>query len=96
MKKYLLLFLLLIFSNCVFSQYSNKIYISTERHTFNIVTGLSIIGVGLSIQPLILRTQSGPAYRYPEIAIPVSLGITLTMSGIIEGIKKEKKKIVNN
>lgn len=92
MKKYISLLLFIIFTNCVFSQYSNRIYISTERHTFNIVTGLSIIGVGFSIQPLLLRTQSGPFYRYPEIAIPITLGITLATSGIIEGFKKEKKK----
>ena len=88
--KWFLFFLLFCRLNLLFSQQIPQ-YIYVEKSEFKIVTGMCLVGTGLSIQPYLLRSNLRPFYHYPEFTIPVSLGLSMTISGIFDGIKKEKK-----
>jgi len=92
MKKPLLFILLFIISVGTRSQNLPVYQISIPKTEFQIATGMGLIGVGLSLQPAILRNYSKPFYHYPEITIPVTLGTSLIITGLIDGIKSERKK----
>lgn len=95
MKK--IIFLLFLFVNLqLFCQNNlNSQFYQQSRLTdaeVKIVSGITLIGLGLSLQPLLIGNMSMPFYRYPEISVPVTLGLTVTMSGIVNQFKKEQKK----
>lgn len=88
--KWFLFFLFFSRLNLVFSQ-QLPTYIYVEKSEFKIVTGMCLVGAGFSVQPYLLRSNIRPFYHYPEFTIPFSLGLSMTISGIFDGIKKEKK-----
>jgi hypothetical protein len=92
MKKITTFLLLFIISSTVLSQNIPVYHISIPKQEFKIASGMSLIGIGLSLQPVILNGSSRPFFHYPEITIPVTLGTSLVITGLIDGIKSERKK----
>ena len=82
MKKYLLSILLCIIFLFAKSQNNKNFEGNLKRSEFNIVTGMCIVGVGFSLQPFLIKEMTKPFYLYPEISVPVSLGLSLTFMGI--------------
>ena len=88
--KWFLFLLLFLRLQTGFSQQIPQ-YVYVEKSEFKIVTGMCLVGAGFSLHPYLLRSNIRPFYHYPEFIIPVSLGLSMTISGIFDGIKKEKK-----
>lgn len=84
---FILLFFLKL--NIGLSQQSAK-SILVEKSEFKIVSGMCLVGVGFTLQPIFIRNRFRSFYHYPEFTIPVTLGISVTVSGILDAIKKER------
>lgn len=89
MKKIFIALLLTLSLNSVYSQQLPTYYISVDKGEFKIVTGMCLVGIGMWFQPVFNSSRS--FYHRPVVIIPMTLGVSLTISGLIDGIKKEKK-----
>ncbi len=87
MKKWILFIFLLIMTNIVKAQ---PMYTSVDKYEFSILSGMCLIGLGLGFEPYPLKSKI--FYRHPEFVVPVSIGISFTIYGVISGIKKRKKE----
>lgn len=87
--KWFFILLFFIKLNIVLSQQSTK-SILVDKSEFKIVSGMCLVGAGFSLQPIFIRNSFRPFYHYPEFTIPVTLGISITVSGILDAIKKER------
>lgn len=90
MKKYFLILLFILISNYGFSQKNEPIQINVYRPEVRVVMGICILGVGFSNQPNVGRLYPKPLFHYPQFIIPVSIGATLTICGILEGLERER------
>lgn len=90
MKK-LILILFLATSTCIKSQVVMDLQV--KKSDFFIVSGMVTTGIGFSLQPV---TYNGGVMRYdwkkPGLFIPCGLGLGLTITGLIDGIRSERKK----
>lgn len=86
-----LIILIMSIHQFLFSQQNKTYEITTTKSEFFIVSGLTLTGIGFGLQPLILANTTRPFYNYPEVALPITVGVSITIIGIIDGIKKEKK-----
>lgn len=92
MKKLVVLFLLIILTSNIFCQERiPTVDITLPKHELYLASGITFIGLSLSIKPVLIRNQR-PIYLQPEVAIPLTLGIGFTIAGFIEGIKFERKE----
>ena len=92
MKK---LIIILILLNLVFTSFSQErptFDISLPKHEFYMISGMIMVGFGSTLKPV---PQLKPSYLYPQVTIPITIGISLTAVGLFEGIRLERKRNPN-
>lgn len=90
MRKFILFITLLLTFNSCISQNLDVVVINLRQSEFRVGLGLSLIGIGLSSQYYIQSHYPRQYYYQPQFAVPIVMGATLTVCGILEGIKREK------
>lgn len=90
MRKIILFLILILTINSCVSQNLDVVVINLRKSEFRVGLGLSLIGIGLSSQYYIQNHYPRQYYYQPQFAVPIVMGATLTVCGLLEGFKREK------